>query len=47
MRARAYIGAWIARRRRKKVARRAGGADADTHLSPVFRDEQGNLHLLI
>ena len=47
MMVRAYIGAWIARRRKKKVARRAGGADADSHLSPVFRDEQGNLHLLL
>jgi hypothetical protein len=41
-------GGWMARRRRGKGVRRTDrSADADSHLSPVFRDEQGNLHLLI
>jgi hypothetical protein len=44
---RAYINAWIARRRKARGTRRAKDADADSRLSPVFRDEQGNLHLLL
>jgi hypothetical protein len=35
------------KRRKGKSEQQGQHADADSHLSPVFRDEQGNLHLLI
>jgi hypothetical protein len=40
-------GRKVRRRRGKEVRPRDPRPEPDSHLSPVFRDEQGNLHLLI